>query len=304
MEREFIDWLKQQTHTAAKIGVGDDAAVLAGWADAGIVLTTDAIAEGTHFDLAQHSLNQVGRKAMAVNLSDIAAMGAIPVAALLTLMLPKGFSLDEAQQIFQGCQQLSSDFDCEIVGGDTNSWHGPLVISVTVIGCESCIDGVAKTWTMGGAQPGDVIVVSGSFGGSIDGHHLNFQPQVKLARYLIETYTIHAATDASDSLSLDLQAMATASHVGIELDAGKIPLSETALQKYSADEALSHALTDGEDFELILAIPQTEWDRLKSDPQVASQLSLIGRFIHAGAGFQLCYPDGRTVEYQPSGYSH
>jgi thiamine-monophosphate kinase len=401
MEREFHRWIKQQSalqrstaqtangSSAVLIGIGDDAAVLDFSQGAGadghsgrIVLTTDAIAEGTHFDLAKHSLRLVGRKSLAVNLSDLAAMGATPVAALLTLMIPRHFTLDDVKEIFIGCQTLAAEFDVEIVGGDTNSWDGPLLVSVTAIGKTRSprretsadlskdsefapvqlpettpvstsdvqyVETDETVWRLDTARSGDAIVVSGSFGGSIHGQHLAFQPRVALAQYLITNYQINAATDASDSLSLDLSAMATASSggegLGVEVNALAIPISDAARQdagetttlgnrQVNSDRdveapaeawhqqsfrrepqppenrgasflplSLGRALTDGEDFELILAMDDSVWESLKNDPQLPCRLTRIGHFVKQ-TGFRLVFPDGRLEEFEPSGYSH
>jgi thiamine-monophosphate kinase len=309
MEREFHAWLKTQIrpNESIKIGIGDDAAVLAGLGNSGVVLASDAIAQGTHFDLAIHSLEQVGRKSIAVNLSDIAAMGATPVAALVNLMLPRGFTLRQAQEIFTGCQTLAHEFGFQIVGGDTNVYDGPLVISVAVVGHELFDDVKKPSWTLAGARPGDGIVVSGSFGGSIFGRHLTFVPRVNLAKYLIANYSVRAATDVSDSLSLDLAAMATASNVGAELDVAAIPISADAINGQNVTEVprpgLQRALHDGEDFELILAVPPNQVAELMNDPECPAELSVIGRFT-AAPDFLLVHSDGTSEPFVPTGYSH
>lgn len=316
LEREFHRWLKQQNQTPisaeknvnVKLGVGDDAAILHGCGGSGIVLATDAIAEGTHFVLAQHDLELIGRKALAVNLSDIAAMGATPVAALLTLQLPSGFSIEQAQRIFLGVKKLADEFSVAIIGGDTNRWEGPLVVSVTVVGHEFCSvienETAAKSWRIGGAKVGDAIVVSGSFGGSILGHHLDFTPRVHLAQHLIANYNIHAATDVSDSLSLDLSAMASESQLGVEVELNQLPIAAAAIElaKTSERTTWQHALSDGEDFELVLAVPPDELTRICNDPVCQTLLTVIGKFV-SEPGFRLL-DDGSLIPFDVQGYSH
>lgn len=325
MEREFHRWLKQQQTESpfVQVGIGDDAAILkdaaAGKTLGGVVVTTDAVAEGTHFDLASASLEQVGRKALAVNLSDIAAMGAKPFAALLTLMLPRGYSLTEAQTIFQGARQLADHYQTAFIGGDTNLWDGRLVVSVTVLGWDVLSRQNKCPWLISGANVGDRIVVSGEFGGSILGKHLTFEPRVELAEYLASNYRINAATDVSDSLSLDLMLMARASSAnavakqeehpgfGVQLDAEKIPISVAACEMAARSNLskLDHALTDGEDFELILAVSAEELEKIKADPNITTpsmKLTEIGQFIEQ-PGFWLCDAAGRKP-FAPRGYSH
>jgi thiamine-monophosphate kinase len=222
-------------------------------------------------------------------------------------MLPREFTLKQVQQIFCGCQQLAGEFGFQVVGGDTNVYDGPLVISVAMIGQEFSHEGENQSWKLNGARPGDVIVVSGSFGGSILGRHLTFIPRVSLAKYLIAHFSIRAATDASDSLSLDLAAMSTASNVGAELDVDTIPISADAVNGKNMMEdprpGLNRALTDGEDFELILAVPPNQVAELMSDQDCPAKLSVIGRFTEA-PGFWLIHPNGKKEPFEPIGYSH
>ena len=306
MERAFHNWIKNriQCGSRVKVGIGDDAAVLQD-SDLRWVVSTDMIASGVHFDDQEHALHLIGRKLMAVNLSDLAAMGATPVAALLDFLLPSQFSIEEAQQIFIGSQKIAEEFGVDIVGGDTNRWEGKLVLSATVLGLEGVTADGPVAWKMSGAQVGDQIIVSGSFGGSILGHHLTFTPRVKLASQLIRDFEINAATDVSDSLSLDLAAIASSSGVGLELDVDQIPISEAA-QTLSAQDGLSsleHALIDGEDFELIFMAAQGESERLVNEYSGGVRLSVVGRVI-AEAGLWLCYADGRRERFEAKGYSH
>ena len=137
MERDFHKWLQSQTSTPASVlvGIGNDAAVQTTDPNRlSIVTATDTIAEGTHFEQKSTPLELIGRKSLAVNLSDIAAMGAKPESALLTFMLPDDLGLKDAQTIFHGIEKLADQHGVSIVGGDTNTWSGPLVIGATVIG--------------------------------------------------------------------------------------------------------------------------------------------------------------------------
>ena len=307
MEREFHRWLQKQivAHPSVAVGMGDDAAVLKSPAPSDVLATTDAIADGTHFELTRHSLTQIGRKAIGVNLSDIAAMGGVPIAALLTFMLPRSFSLEQAKQLFGGCQETVDEYSVAIVGGDTNSWNGPLVIGATLLGQEAIVDGQNKHWKLSTAQAGDMIVVSGEFGGSILGHHLEFTPRVELANFLMANYSVEAATDATDSLAIDLAAIANASSRGFEIAANKIPVSAAATQRSrSSDKTpLQHALYDGEDFELILSMRPDEAERLAADPVCPTSCKIIGSFTMEPE-FVLVNPDGVKETLTPDGYSH
>ncbi len=304
MEHEFHRWLRKQTlpeslSSRIVIGIGDDAAVLRGSDDC-LVIATDTIAAGTHFELGRHSLELVGRKALAVNLSDLAAMAARPVATVLSFLLPKQFGLDDAKLLYSGISKLAREFDIAIVGGDTNSWDGPLVVGATVIGQR----GAEQTgWTIDGVQPGDGIVVSGSFGGSIHGRHLTFSPRIELAIYLAEHYRINAATDVSDSLSMDLNALASASGLGIDFDYNAVPVSSD-VRETDPGQALQCALCDGEDFELIMSIPQSEIGRLLSDPRVPVDLTVLGKATDQHRELRAIDNAGVWITVTPQGYVH
>jgi len=310
MEHEFHRWLKSLPQTKSQpnvaIGIGDDGAVL-NPTDQSVVVATDTIADGTHFDLGRDALNLIGRKSLAVNLSDLAAMAAEPVATVLTFMLPRTsknsidkFGLAQAQELFAGIQELAEQFEVAIIGGDTNTWDGPLVVGATVIGHRNPTE---TGWSIDGVQPGDGIVVSGSFGGSIKGRHFSFEPRIKLAKYLSANYNINGATDASDSLSLDMNALAQASGVGIDFAMEAIPISDD-VQAQDPDKALEHALTDGEDFELILAVRQTEIARLMADQDVPCKLTVLGAATDLHRELQTLNEAGESVTYEPKGYIH
>jgi thiamine-monophosphate kinase len=132
VERELHDWLRQQiddsTSSSVLLGVGDDAAVIQGQTCPAVV-STDTIAQGTHFLVAEHSLELIGRKSLAVNLSDIAAMGAKPRTILLHWLLPDDFTLEQAKSLFFGVQQLADQYNVHVVGGDTNCWSGVLSLA-------------------------------------------------------------------------------------------------------------------------------------------------------------------------------
>jgi thiamine-monophosphate kinase len=315
LERELHQWLRQQIGGSLRpdvlIGVGDDAAVVAG-SNHPQVITTDTIADGTHFLTAKHSLELIGRKSLAINLSDIAAMGAEPKTAVLHWFLPRSFSSADAKSLFDGIKHLADQYYVQIIGGDTNCWDGPLVIGATVIGQLESFDNV---WRISGASPGDAVYVSGKFGGSIRGHHLSFEPVVELAKSLAATGIVSAATDASDSLASDLNAIAAASGCGAELMLGQIPIADAAyvLARDSAESsakpgsidqrALDHALTDGEDFGLILGVPQEKESIIEQDVTLRNQLTRIGTFTER-TGLWSVQTDGTLEPIQPQGYDH
>lgn len=275
MEAEFIRWLTDRLGVSPRVplGIGDDAAVLAA-SSYPTVVTTDMLMDGTDFQLQQVAPRRIGRKALAVNLSDLAAMGARPTAALVSVALPKQGGGALARELAEGILELAQAFETPLVGGDTNSWEGPLVISITAIG--ELDQGPA--WRRSGARPGDQILVTGPLGGSLLGHHFDFQPRVREALWLRSHYAIQAATDISDGLSLDLSHILQASQCGAVLDLSQVPLAAAAHEASASDgrSPLEHALSDGEDFELILVVAPEDATRLLADAACPLRLTRIG----------------------------
>lgn len=261
---------------AIAVGVGDDAALLNLPEGEQLVVTTDMLTDGVHFRLAEHTPELIGRKSLAVNLSDLAAMAATPVAAFVALNVPKDIaSADFSRQLLRGMLPLASKYNCPIAGGDTNVTAGPLTISVTALG--SVANHTA--WLRSGAQPGDTLLVTGKLGGSLLGHHLTFEPRVREALTLREAYTIHAAMDISDGLPLDLSRLLQQSGCGGTLDLPHIPIAPAANERArtSGKTPLGHALGDGEDFELLLSAPPEVAKQMLADAPLACGLTAIGQ---------------------------
>jgi len=305
MELDFVRWLMARLpHTERLIvPAGDDAAVLRLSAGTDLVATTDMLMDGVDFHLGQHEPERIGRKALAVNLSDLAAMAARPVAALVSLALPRQGGEALARRLIEGMLPLANEFACPIAGGDTNSWNERLVISVTALGEVPR----GKQWTRSGARPGDSIVVSGQFGGSILGHHFDFVPRVQEALWLAENFEMHAAIDVSDGLSLDLARVCEASNCGAALELGAIPIAAAAAhlarQEPDRQTALDHALSDGEDFELLLALPANDAARLIAEQPLGVRWTQIGSFIPRLGLFALA-ADGTKTSLPARGYEH
>lgn len=304
MELDFIHWLRSKVPAATDVpvGIGDDAAVIR-IPFGQCVATTDMLMDGVDFDLSTADPRQIGRKALAVNLSDLAAMAARPVAALVSLAVPKQFDLSILQELYEGLLQFADLHGVALAGGDTNSWEHPLAISVTLLG-EPTDRGVVRR---DGARPGDVILVTGEFGGSLLGRHLDFAPRVSEALLLHSRYDLHAAMDVSDGLSLDLHRLAEASHCGALLNLATIPIAPAAVQLAQQDAAgrspLEHALSDGEDFELILAVAPATAMRIVAEQPLDIPLTMIGTFVKEPGLWQLG-ADGHHLPLTPRGYEH
>lgn len=305
METEFLRWLSERLppHPNLRLGAGDDAAVLDLGARPECVVTVDLITDGVDFRLPETSLEHVGRKALAVNLSDMAAMAARPLAAVVALALPRTGALDVAIGIYEGILPLAERYQLAIAGGDTNTWDGPLAISVTLIG-QASDHGVLRR---SGARPGDAIVVTGEFGGSILGKHLDFDPRVAEALLLNERYELHAGMDVSDGLSLDLNRLCQASGCGAVLDFSAIPIAaaarELARSRSDGQTALDHALSDGEDFELLLAVPPSVARQMVKEQPLDVPLTIVGEFV-SEPGLWQGSPTGERTALTPRGFLH
>ncbi len=241
-------------HPRVVVGAGDDCAVLdLGLPDRWVLFKTDAVVEGVHFD-ADALPEQIGHKALARCLSDVAAMGGEASSALITLGLPTAFDVARIEGVYRGLNALAARHGVAIVGGETTTNPERLLLSVSLLGS------VEKTRcvTRSGARPGDAVFVSGVLGGSLRGRHLCFEPRLAEARWLTGHFAVHAMIDLSDGLAGDLRHLLESSQVGAELLAAAIPISReakrAARERPDAKSALSAALTDGEDFELLFSV--------------------------------------------------
>jgi thiamine-monophosphate kinase len=296
-EFDYIAWLRSQTPTAprVRVGPGDDCAALIP-PTRELLVTTDMLMDGTDFVLADVGPRRVGRKAMAANLSDIAGMAGVPFAAVVSVALPPA-ARSLAEELYLGLRDVADAFGVPIVGGDTNSWAGSLVISVTALG-EATERGPVRR---GGAKPGDWLFVTGPLGGSILGHHLDFTPRVREALALHEAVELHALIDISDGLAADLNHILEESHCGAVLVAESVPVSDAAseLSHTSGKPPLQHALGDGEDFELVLAVSPADGERLLQASPVP--VWKIGECVESGLWIE---EDGARRPLAPTGWVH
>jgi thiamine-monophosphate kinase len=242
-EFDHIRWLRRQIASAdgVRVGIGDDCAVLAPPNQATLI-TTDMLLDGSHFRLAEIGPRRVGRKALAVNLSDIAAMGGRPTTAVVSLGLPREGANAIAEEVFHGLKSLADEFGVALVGGDTNTWDGPFVISITLLGEPGPHGPILRS----GAKPGDWLLVTGPLGGSILGKHLDFTPRVREGLALQDHARPHAMIDISDGLAADVGHLAEESGRGFVLFAERIPVSDAAQSLNDGVAPLQHALGDGE----------------------------------------------------------
>ena len=304
-EFDLIAWIRRQSRSGEQVplGIGDDCARIRPSSGRDLLVTTDMLMDGRHFRLGEASATQVGYKALAVNLSDIAAMAGVPLAAFVAVALPRGEAGAIARELHAGMAPLADRFGVTLAGGDTNAWDGPLVVSITVIGETTERGAVGRS----GARPGDAILVTGPLGGSLgSGRHLRPEPRIHEALQIAEVVPIHALIDLSDGLATDLgHILAESGGLGAELVAGWVPIHPDARRVGPSDgpTPLDHALTDGEDFELCLALGPDDADRLLAEPILGVTLTRVGT-ITSTAGLWLRHPDGRVVPCPGRGFDH
>jgi thiamine-monophosphate kinase len=312
MESDFIAYLRERLppHPALRLGPGDDAAILALGENSDAVVTVDMLMDGVDFRLNEVDPRRVGRKSLAVNLSDLAAMAAEPVAAVVALALPKHGGMALAQALYEGILPLAAEFNVAIAGGDTNSWDGLLVISITAIGRVNAVkaaDNKPAIWRRAGARPGDLLLATGEFGGSILDKQFDFTPRLREAKILADRYEIHAAIDVSDGLAIDASRLAAESRCGVALNCAQIPTSpaaiELARQSAAGKSPLDHALGDGEDFELLLAVDAETAARMLAEQPLSIPLTAIGKFT-TEPGLWQRDEAGNITPLEPRGYLH
>lgn len=308
MELDFVAALLSRIPADARLEVppGDDAAVIRPPAGRRTVVTVDMLMEGTDFILGPDCPPRlVGHKALAVNLSDLAAMAARPEAAVVAVALPRHHGDSLGRGVLEGMLATAAEHGVALAGGDTNAWDGPLVISITAIGSVA----PGRAWRRDGALPGDLLVVSGGCGGSLLGRHLAVAPRVREALAIAERFTVHAAIDVSDGLSLDVARLMQASGTSAVIDLDAIPIHPDAVQmaERPGDDrtSLDHALADGEDFELVLSLPADEARRLviEAPTLIGLPFTVIGEVV-AGKGLFARSADGTTTPLEPRGFVH
>ncbi len=300
-EDEITAWFRRQRRVdpeAIPIGIGDDMAEIRVAGDVTVLITTDMLLDGTHFDLATATPAQVGYKAMATSLSDCAAMATVPLAAVVAVGLPGGFGTRQLKELHAGILRAADRYHCPLVGGDITSWRegGRFAINVTMLSRRAARPPVRRS----GAQVGDVIAVTGALGGSGLGRHLEFEPRVAEALKIAGLVSLHALMDISDGLSTDLNRICTQSGVGAVIEAGAIPIAADARRR---PDPLDAALNEGEDFELLFTLAPAQWEQLAQQWREPVPVTAIGR-ITEGGGMQIRTPDGAPRVLSPGGYDH
>lgn len=234
-------------------GPGDDCALMESHRHQNLlVFKTDCVVAGMHFLPSADAL-QVGWKAIMRPLSDFAATSAVPKFALITLIAPGQTRVEWVRRLYRGLGRAAKRFKVSVVGGEMSGTSGPVAISVSVLGFVEKNRCVSRR----GGKTGDDLFVTGRLGGALKKKHLQFIPRIVESRWLTRNFRIHAMMDLSDGLGADLPRLAKASRVGFAIEMAKLPLSRGA--------KLENAISEGEDYELLFAIPRRDRNRLERE---------------------------------------
>lgn len=309
-------------------GIGDDAAVIDTGSDEYTLVSTDMLIEGVHFDLSYAPLKHLGYKAVAVNVSDIAAMNGTPRQITVSIGLSNRFSVEAIDELYAGIQTACEAYKVDLVGGDTSASRSGLVLSVTAIGTVK----KDKIAYRNGAQPNDVICVTGDLGAAYLGLQLlerekreflenpNMQPQLEDKAYLVgrqlkpeaRTNIIYELNDAglvptsmidvSDGLASEILHLCKQSGTGAQVFEEHIPVADETF--LTADEfklsPLTAALNGGEDYELLFTIKQTDYEKIKNSPHI----SFIGFMTNDPSAVEIVTKGGGRFPVQAQGWQH
>ena len=308
-------------------GIGDDAAIL-DFKEKQVVVSSDLLTEGIHFNLMYVPLKHLGYKAVVVNLSDILAMNAVPKQVTVSMAVSGKFSVEALEELYEGIHLACEQYNVDLVGGDTTSSLTGLTLSITAIGEAEKDDIVMRS----GAKPNDILCVSGDLGGAYMGLQLlerenevfkvneNMQPKLDGYDYILERQLKPEARgdiiaafkrlgikptsmiDISDGLSSEIMHLCKNSGVGCSLFEDKVPMDYQT--KQMAEEfninPLVAALNGGEDYELLFTLPLDDYEKIKNDPD----FTVIGHMTEAGEGVNLQTTGGSSIPLEAQGWNH
>ncbi|WP_188455042.1 thiamine-phosphate kinase [Virgibacillus oceani] len=315
-EFSFINSIKQSTYKQSTLlkGVGDDAAVFR-QSSKDIVTAVDTFVEGIHFSRKTMDPFHIGNRALAANISDMAAMGASPVFYLVSIVIPSHWTEDELSQIYRGMQSLAKQYKIDLIGGDTVSGN-ELTISITVIGYAAC----GKARYRSTAVEGDIVFVTGTLGDSIAGYHIlmnpgqfinkNYyyrrhqmpDPRVAFALELEDLQRV-ALNDISDGIANEAAEIAEASGVSITINYQQIPTSDSFSQ-FTVNQQRNWPLFGGEDFELLGAVPKRDWPLVQQAAQRTQTMVTEIGYVDIGKELVYLQEENGRKPLNKKGYTH
>jgi thiamine-monophosphate kinase len=325
-ERALIERIRGRVPAAPSllpVGIGDDAAVAVPDRGELQVLTTDALVEGVHFDRRFSSPADIGYKALAVNASDIAAMGAAPRLALLSLMLPPALPLSDLDELVGGFLEMAAEARVTVAGGNITRSPGPLIVDVTVTGAVR----PRRVLTRDGGAAGQALFVTGQIGAAAAGlgwlrahgggrpdqpglaecvaRHQRPEPRLRVGAMLGRTRAASACMDLSDGLADAVRQVASASGTGAVVDGAALPIHPAAAAWFAetGTDAVEASVAGGDDYELLFAVPKRSSGRLRHVVQQARGLAITRIGELTADGGVLLRRDGRAVA-MPAGFSH
>ena len=317
----------QLENASTVVGIGDDAAVLQPGQE-NLVVTTDMLVEGIHFDLTFCPLRHLGYKAVAVNVSDIAAMNAIPTQITVSLAIGSRYTVEAIEELYAGIRMACDNYKVDLVGGDTTSSNAGLVICITAIGEVGKGQAVLRST----AQANDLICVTGDLGAAYLGLQVlerekqvfldnpEMQPDLQRKEYLVQRqlkpearmdviYELKelgvkptAMIDISDGLASELMHICSQSQVGAAIYQDKLPVDQQVLdtaEEFRLDPVMC-ALNGGEDYELLFTVALSDFDKIRNHPDI----TIIGKMTPAAEGVRLVTPSGNTVPVKAQGWTH
>lgn len=311
---------KEQRQPHLVTGIGDDAALYTGNSDVEEIVCMDTMIEEVHFTRETMKPFHIGYKALASNISDIAAMGGIPNFYLVSIAIPQQWSEPELKEIYDGMEMLAARYQMDLIGGDTVSSKHSLVITVTVIGRVHNGNHLLRK----NAKANDIVFVTGCLGDSAAGLHLLLKhgtnyafsneeqaliekhqlpnPRVEIGQILAKQPRV-ALNDISDGIASELNEIAAASNATIVIEADKLPRSGQ-IQKFSKEEQLHWMLNGGEDYELVGTVLEESWLEIEKECRLNNyQITKIG-YVKEGPAQVLIMQDGQCSNLQKQGYNH
>jgi thiamine-monophosphate kinase len=317
----------QLTQASSLVGIGDDAAVLEP-GQANLVVSTDMLVEGIHFDLSFCPLRHLGYKAVAVNVSDIAAMNAIPTQITVSLAIGSRYTVEAIEELYAGIRAACENYKVDLVGGDTTSSNAGLVICITAIGEVEKGQAVLRST----ARANDLICVTGDLGAAYLGLQVlerekqvflenpDMQPDLQQKEYLVQRQlkpearmdVIHelkemgvrptAMIDISDGLASELLHICSQSQVGAAVYQDKLPVDQQVLdtaEEFRLDPVMC-AMNGGEDYELLFTVALSDFDKIRNHPDI----TIIGKITPASEGVLLVTPSGNAFPVKAQGWTH